>query len=761
MTAPFKPLLHNMVNSDPLADDHERIFGLGTIFSPLASSTAAIKSLTPTNHVPYQVEAHDGTFVYAVGSINSDFLVRWPVSDPSDVTNLVTDIDSLTGITDGEFDSLHITGADTKLMIVREINAGANTAFMFRSTDGTSWGSFVMRPGWNGSVHRPSRSALGASSYENVILDDGSPAILFLEYKTVNTDELYGWISTDDGVTWSVWWTINAGATQHSRHGHSVYQDPTTKKIVACLGDSNTESAVIVGPNNGDWSAIDDTAIASISDPDFAVGTGAQRYRLIDLVFKDDFIYGHADAGADNLDRGIWKFNIDLSTYERVYEPSYLVDDDVIGGSGLLTSSGVMIFADLQQPASTGDFIKVHASADGTNFSTIGIVHMCAGHGSTRWFSSSFQAPNGDIYLGGLANIDTAGKGGRSCTIFREGSAYSAIKGEETLAPVYWVKPTGTDSAQAGWSSSGWATIKYALEGDRITNGARVRIDGDFVETAAAFPDWDGNAQAANTARETVLELVGNSTWRLDSSSPDEYNVRAIRDEEMPIRVLGGSIFSEKEGTFDLRDMTTKSKALTLEDLTIGDGVTGAHKGVIRTFGAGCVVELKRVIVNLAPSGAFGTLRMNHGGTLRVQSSVLIADGDARIIDIAVAATTLELENSLLRGYTNSAIRLQAAANVEPVIRSNEFDEDSSNDQIENLSALTLTGMDHNVSAGGTNVGSNSLPIGTDTKRNADFSLQSDSPCIGAGQAGTYPYDLNGILFLSPPSIGPTEGGSA
>lgn len=725
----------------------------------------SIVRLMPQGSQAYIATDQDGTYVYGVGPVNSAFLNRWPIIDRDTVTSLVTDIDSLTGITDGEFDVLSVTPSGALLMVVKELNLGADTYFMFRSSDGgTTWGSYVMRPGWNGATHRADRSALGNSSFCYVTLDDGSSAILFGEYKTVSTNEAYVWISKDDGITWTVWYTPNASTTQNIRHIHSIHQDPVTLKIIVAMGDATNTAGLIVGPNSDDWSAIDDTAISAIANAAYDTITGGQQHRLIDIVFKDGFCYAHADAGATLSEAGIYKFPIDLSSYVRVYNPAAAVADSVIGGTGLLLANGMMIFADFQQPASTGEFIKVHASFDGTTFKTIGMIHMEDAHNSSAWFSHAFQCSNGDIYFGGGSGaIKVAGKGPRQSPVLRTGQVHIAnLHGEEVLAPTYFVSSSGTDGATDGYNSPGWATMGYALTSSNMTNGGRLFMNSSETTAEGIFPIYNANSNAGAAANETIIELADGVVWRLGSVSTGPYLLRDLDEKSAPLKIMGGKIVSEKEGTFDVREIGTKSYNLHLYDIEIGEGADNtANKGLIRTFGTtpGCKIIIERCVVDIEPSTIFDVIRLELESTLIIYSSALRA-ATQRLINADNADVFIEIYNSYIYDYTSDAIRLKVACDQEPVIRNTEFrgaNGTSTNGVFQNASALVLNDVNYILTSDGSNYGANSLSVGTDPKRNASFTLQSDSTLIGAGTAPEITYDLFGAAFLTPSSIGPAE----
>lgn len=86
------------------------------------------------------------------------------------------------------------------------------------------------------------------------------------------------WQSLDSGTTWRPAWTFN-----NIRHIHGVFYDPYTKSIWVTTGDADTESGI--------WVTYDEFVHLDL------VAGGAQRFRVIQLLFTSQFIY----FGSDDL----------------------------------------------------------------------------------------------------------------------------------------------------------------------------------------------------------------------------------------------------------------------------------------------------------------------------------------------------------------------------------------------------------------------------------------------------------------------------
>ena len=129
---------------------------------------------------------------------------------------------------------------------------------------------------------------------------------------------------TTDGATWTKLVDLVAdGGTAHYRHIHNVVQFETDGPIYICVGDQ--VPAVIewdgVTPWPDDTNGIDPAVLATKSG--FNILYGEQKYRLIDLVKINGWIYGTSDTSVSdtlaNYDEiGIWRFREGLTDFTRV-----------------------------------------------------------------------------------------------------------------------------------------------------------------------------------------------------------------------------------------------------------------------------------------------------------------------------------------------------------------------------------------------------------------------------------------------------------
>ena len=118
--------------------------------------------------------------------------------------------------------------------------------------------------------------------------------------------------SVDNGDTWTKVVEWNTNGVNQVGHIHAMKQDPYTGEIYICTGDDNTKSGIIKWNGSSAWA--DNKTLAEIGTMDgFKVLTGAQRYRVCDVLFDEKYFYTFADTQTPNnptgSESGIWKRN--------------------------------------------------------------------------------------------------------------------------------------------------------------------------------------------------------------------------------------------------------------------------------------------------------------------------------------------------------------------------------------------------------------------------------------------------------------------
>lgn len=99
------------------------------------------------------------------------------------------------------------------------------------------------------------------------------------------------WRGSNNGASWRPAWTFN-----DVRHIHGVFHDPYTQAIWVTTGDADAESGI--------WMTSDDFIHLD------RVAGGAQRFRVLQLLFTEQFIY----FGSDALVEDNYIYRLDRST---------------------------------------------------------------------------------------------------------------------------------------------------------------------------------------------------------------------------------------------------------------------------------------------------------------------------------------------------------------------------------------------------------------------------------------------------------------
>jgi len=318
------------------------------------------------------------------------------------------------------------------------------------------------------------RRNLGQRSFLNCTLsittaDDTPGAILCAEYVggTVTDEQLTIWMSTDDGITWSVFWRAGetAGISRERSHFHSIHQNPTNNDIIVCTGDAGTsdkECAIIRGPNDPAlWAAHNPTTGVAVSNATviadtangFAGYTGSQKYRAIDLIFdRGHIIYG---VDSDSLN-GIQRFKDDFSDADvtTVYKGEFdrMVTGKTRGGTNnLKLSSGVMLAWDFVEGGaapSQVDECMIYGSMNGVDWYTIGQAlgnTTILGVSSMAFERGAIELSNGNVYITGGGNyvmrddVPTNNHVDSEGIWFSLGGTWSPSIGATVVAPSSWI----------------------------------------------------------------------------------------------------------------------------------------------------------------------------------------------------------------------------------------------------------------------------------------------------------------------------------
>jgi len=477
-------------------------------------SQAATK-LEVVDYVNAYIYCHDGTYYYGVKSgLAGTKLVRG-----TDYSNMTEVHDFATEAAGMAVNMAWSTGPGVVFAFTKI--SGTSKAFLYKSSDsGATWTRVLRLGDIDGTdenqiadVDILPRGFLNDAAHNQLLVGE-------YNYNSSRTpggtnDQVRLMKSTNGGDNWVevTHWNTD-GATHQVRHIHGLAQDPYTNDIYILFGEA--ESGMLR------WNGVDNIA-ANLNPEDydswadngvFGVEGSANRI-YVDLLFTEGDAFGFADTstGSD----GIYRIAKDLSTFT-------LVDNTVAGYTahtgayGVKTTSGNLYFIEYLLASPTDNQINIYNSSDsGSSFSIVGKYGTTGGPHSTRQFQQ----------IGDYIFISAAGSGKSdiSTAVVREDGTY-AEQEPVILHPVYWVATTGTDSTTYpnGYRpSSPWATLSYALTGDRITYGARVIVGaGTYDDQNKILTDWDGNVREGSGT--TVIEGAGMESTLHRHKAGDDAN---------------------------------------------------------------------------------------------------------------------------------------------------------------------------------------------------------------------------------------------
>lgn len=471
---------------------------------------------TPVDYIDLCAWDSDGTNIYgSQNGVASKYLAK---QDLSGNKTTLADTELLTDQTTGSYPSVAICSGSTVFIVVRN---ASNQSFLYKSVNGGvnfgdnapdyNNGNWVDRIGWDGTSHVSAVTILGTRGF--LTAADGT--LYYGEYNTNGTrtpgstnDRVGVRYSTDNGDTWQNLFVMNTdGSTRQTTHCHAVRQDPYTNEIYFCFGDGETNSGIIQWDRSA--TITDNATFTALNNIDgIRTLSGSTQYQTTDLLFTADYIFNPADdGGAVAETRGIWRYNKTLTDITRV---SSGVTDHTGHAMywGVKLPNGSMVATELLESTATDFTLYVYTSTDdGSTWTKSGKVLLRTDATSGKSVQGLFTVGN-NIYYGLTRG---AGKDAICSAVFELSGDNISV---ETLHPVYWVDPSGTDGdAPNGYNpGSPYATIKYAVESNRMTYGAKLKLAPGLHESQAANLLWQANTRPAITTTETVIEGTEGQT---------------------------------------------------------------------------------------------------------------------------------------------------------------------------------------------------------------------------------------------------------
>lgn len=459
------------------------------------------------------------------------------------------------------------------LCAVGQASQTAASMVIWRSTNyGATWASVLtLGSGAGGTIN-----GVWMLSDRNICEVNGT---LYLGEYNVNSSRTDGgandlvtlWTSTDNGATWGATLRWNESGTHVMRHIHALKVTPDNR-ILICAGDTDAECAMILWDRSA---AIGNVPYASLTVP---VQYGNQRCRAVDVDFRDGYIWWMSDgntAATDTVsDMGWFRMPADLSTAPRRLD----------GKISAIPSRAIYYVATFSTGAQC--FIEEITGSAGATAGFYGLGIWTTNETRTRIERNGVQRilsshaadlppvmfQIGDVAFVAMGNAGL-GKGteiGTAAFTISSTRRWCGVR-PDTIHPVYWVNPaTGadnTDTNRGHYPSLPWASLKYALESNRVVQGGRVILPaGDFEETISAQIALNADLTGADTTAFMTIEGAG-----IDATK----HSAAAASSQAHTYTLG----SEANGGYEFKDIHLSTKrAVSTQGIITGGGATTAQR---------------------------------------------------------------------------------------------------------------------------------------------------------------------------------------
>ena len=560
-------------------------------------------------------------------------------------------------------------------------------------------------------------------------------------------------VSYDDGLTWTRLNTWNVGA-HNIRHFHFVRYDVFRNCWWFGVGDADNEAMIFRWDGVSTWPGnVSPTTLAATDG--FTVGAGTPRWRAVDLVITEDWVYSFTDTVSSTLG-GIWRMRPDFTDSHRV-------NNDVLGKqhdgwTSILCQDGTHLWSDscrTDTATNAQRHIAIYGSADGKRFFEIGRTAL---NGSGAIFNDGFfESANGQIWM---SSRGVAGKGGYETTVMTLSGKFIEERADN-LAPAYFVNfSTGNDSNDGKTAATPWLTARKCLASNVITHGARVILSaGSSAENGVSTIDYEANAvPATDTARHvqisgqgrdsTAIVLTGATSGWKDSSAAKTWDIElcalTIKQSDTTKLILTDTAGASTPATW------------TLRDARVGDMVVGSAQALLIQ---NATVNAYRSSIEQIVSASKYTYFILTLGVLNAEAC-LIKGGRG----LQQTGGTVRIKQCTFVEYGSYAHLINAASTVKPLIANCVFDR-SGQIPIVNNQTATLTLLDADVygnyyaSACGAEVPAASaiVPANSPVMMSDEYVPFLASPLAGlCNSVGVY-WDYTGQPFLANPCPGAIE----
>lgn len=635
-----------------------------------------------------------------------------------------------------------------QLVVVEDTNVSPYLRYLYRSTDNFQTVTQVQQV----------NNALGQRNL--CILSRDMPGaagssgwIFYLDYGVGASGAVIGtriYKSTDNGQTWTTVVTYNSsGIKTHIAHFHGMWQDPYTGYVYICAGDTDAENMLVRWDGSGSWTndELPATFAANIaSRPQFRISVGSQIPRTVDMIFTAEAALTFSDSYASDDVTGIWKWEKDLSSRERINND--IRTRGTAGDEGFSIShvgwlaeqlNGTYVWTTMQDNAGQEPRIEVYTSTDAEDWQAVARFDLR--NGSKAYMYSLFTY--GDKLYASTVQSLIGSWTTEEIELDGTFNKYTPPEELTILHPVRYVGDWGAGTpVVGGYGYSKFApgsSLELLLEAtasgnNSLRNGTRIRLANGTHSIGDTYVTWSTIASTSQSRGGYLIEGEGTSATAVQASSSAYIRVLSGNSASAPI-IFKKMTLPNANNLYLAGSSYTKICDCLLE-ATPGNTIYG---------NSGCNLEIVRSRINGQSSGTIASIYINGTsgitGYLKARESVFY--GGYRAIDFrGYGASQLTVTNCVITGQLIAGLDWQNTTAI-PIIKNNIFYNCGVNSLYDRAS-LTETSdyIDHN-DYYGTGVTKQNIAAGADAASIAsdpkfvgypdDMTLGADSPCINAG----------------------------
>jgi|GEM_PF-3359369 len=746
-----------------------------------AVPAASVPAIEATNYYNFTAYGGDGNYLYGISSAGT-YVVKVDINGVVTNGKSVTTINPATktyngGVYTGSGVSrVWTTSVDGEIYLT--VYSAAGKYYLFRSLDGGAhFGSdanatnddYVSMLGDIDGTEANQKAAVyihGNGSFIEATIG-GQRTFLYTEYHNITSPAVapVRVMKSTDGINWTqvVQFNVPGVLPASIQHIHLLRQDPYSDDIYIGTGDSDNQSGIIVWDGTGTLPNDAPENYPSYNDPNFTAIGGSQQYRALGFLFTPDHFFWGVDSAGNALG-GIWR--ADRETLANITS----ADNSVLSlgsvgkreemGYALKASDGTLLFLDYRDLTLTYPH-NVWASGDnGATWTRIADIMPNVGVSSYNF--TAFFEWKGKIYISSVSGA----MAGKYTVITIEAELSGTFDGTRTvLHPVYWVSPSGTDSAPLGtsitgirgWSSNTpWKTLSYALSGNRVTNGGRVILaPGTYSLEVGTTTAWSGNTRPGPIDLEVYVQgAAATSTFVYLPSSAATSSLLELRGADGQLRLSDLSLWSEKSDSNVL--YVESGGSLTLQNTSVGSTTVDLGTGsTLLNYGTTTVTKSTlqaHPSNNILYSGAASKATSTQSIYVNGLNSIYLSN-----------PTRFTSYNDAFANYAGFGINIDVNSTVPPKIKNGVFGS-AATYAIKDFAGLSETDIDYNCYQTGVDAsvtdGGNSLLNILSNFVNAlldDFHLLPASTCIDHGADLGFTTDYAESAIVGTPDIGPYE----